>query len=124
MSAPSRSEEHTSERPSPGHLVCRLLLGQQRQGGDEHGGGAAGRRNSPVRRLLGMAHWDLRQPRRLPPVLHSLPTRRSSDLEPQTKRAGLLRFARSGVERVPTFRPPTLTVGQKVKVGGRNVGTL
>src|SRR5258708_8358292 len=27
---PPRSEEHTSELPSPDHLVCRLLLGKKK----------------------------------------------------------------------------------------------
>src|SRR5690625_6735477 len=32
-----RSEEHTSELQSRGHLVCRLLLGKQKNNCDDHG---------------------------------------------------------------------------------------
>src|SRR5690625_6798712 len=33
---PMRSEEHTSELQSRGHLVCRLLLEKKKQGSESH----------------------------------------------------------------------------------------
>src|SRR5690625_4372467 len=69
-----RSEEHTSELQSRGHLVCRLLLGHKEglPAVPHERCGVARRPSAPA---LSLFHWS--SPTR---PLASFPTRRSSDL--------------------------------------------
>src|SRR5207253_705326 len=60
--SPTRSEEHTSELQSRGHLVCRLLLEKKKK--------------TSTRITIHFSFKSYRHHRNL----HSFPTRRSSDL--------------------------------------------
>src|SRR5207253_1938568 len=72
-SPPTRSEEHTSELQSRGHLVCRLLLEKKKQS-------RLTSHSSP--RYHCFSFSCSRDPR----DLHSFPTRRSSDLHATPRR--------------------------------------
>src|SRR5690606_37138981 len=75
-SRPSRSEEHTSELQSRENLVCRLLLEKKKRIHEQCQTHTIASVRSPYSPLA----FYLRHHSRVPPHLHSFPTRRSSDL--------------------------------------------
>src|SRR5439155_1585415 len=83
----TRSEEHTSELQSRGHLVCRLLLEKKKKYRQAHS------------YLSNYHHFLERHPRHQ--YLHSFPTRRSSDLMKETlHREEKVRIGRAAAELV------------------------
>src|SRR5690625_4470547 len=128
---PDRSEEHTSELQSRGHLVCRLLLEQKK-----HKRTAPRVRRlpaAPVSSFLSMSSTHFMPPPPLStcalflqcyldhPDLHSFPTRRSSDL-PEVPEGALAVGSARPVRRLraPHLEPQSEGVGVLLPEAGHD----
>src|SRR5690625_2499820 len=124
-----RSEEHTSELQSRGHLVCRLLLEKKKQQEDGGAGPAQYAGAPPPAAACDRAPAPsapspfllLFSAAALPRALHSFPTRRSSDLCRQRVR---LAPGRRGRDRVRAGAPAAAQRRRRAEIARAGCGKI